>query len=229
MQRLREQVFVVAGGGGAIGQAINAALHAEGARVVVADRHEAGEAAAAVGGIALAADLSRPEGALAMVRTTLERCGRLDGVISTVGGFAMGKLHEAAPEDFDRMFDLNVRTLFHVARAVVPHFLSQRSGFLAGFASEPAWTGAAPGMALYAASKAAVATLLRSLDGELGETDVKVAIVYPMGAVDTPANRRDMPGFARFIDPRDLAEALVCAATRSRAGRMLELPVFPPR
>jgi NAD(P)-dependent dehydrogenase (short-subunit alcohol dehydrogenase family) len=221
MQTLLEQVFIVAGGAGAIGGAIVGALREAGARVVVADRH-------AAEGV-LAVDLSRPEGAEQMVKATLAQHGRLDGVISTVGGFAMGKLHEAPLADYDRMFDLNVRTLYHVARAVVPHFLGQRRGFLAGFASEPAWTGAAPGMSLYAASKAAVATLLRSLDGELQGTDVQVAIVYPMGAVDTPANRKDMPGFDRFIDPNEIAATLVHAASRSRAGRLLELPVFPPR
>jgi NADP-dependent 3-hydroxy acid dehydrogenase YdfG len=225
MQTLLEQVFIVAGGAGAIGRPIVSALQTAGAKVVVADRHEAKE----IGDLALAVDLSRPEGADEMIKTTVGILKRLDGVISTVGGFAMGKLHEAPVADYDKMFDLNVRTLFHVARAVVPHFLAQKRGFLAGFASEPAWTGAGPGTALYAASKAAVATLLRSLDGELGGTDVKVAVVYPMGAVDTPANRKDMPGFARFIDPQDIADTLVHAASRSRAGRMLELPVFPPR
>lgn len=229
MKPLIEQVFIIAGGGGAIARPILATFHEAGAKLVVADRHEATAAAQAVSGIALAVDLSRPEGAESMVKTTLERCGRLDGIISTVGGFAMGKLHEAPVADYDRMFDLNVRTLYHVARAVIPHFLAQKRGFLAGFASEPAWTGAAPGMSLYAASKAAVATLLRSLDGELKGTDIKVSIVYPMGAVDTPANRKDMPGFERYIDPAEIAATLLHAATRSTAGRLLELPVFPPR
>jgi NAD(P)-dependent dehydrogenase (short-subunit alcohol dehydrogenase family) len=230
---LQDHVYIVTGGGGAIARPILRAFAAAGARPVVVDRTEelARGGADELGALALAADLSSPEVAEAMVRATLEHHGRLDGLIHTVGGFAMGPLVEAEPAIYDRMFELNVRTLFLALRAVVPHLRSAGRGFVAGFSSQPGWTGAAPGSALYAAAKAAVATLLRSLDGELAGTDVKVAVVYPMGAVDTPANRRDMPSVdpATFIDPVDIAETLVHAAARSPRGRLLELPVWPAR
>jgi NADP-dependent 3-hydroxy acid dehydrogenase YdfG len=215
MQKLDAQVFVVTGGKGAIGRAVVAAFEAAGARTVVADVPEV--------------NLLDAAGTEQLVHGVLEREGRLDGVVHTVGGFAMGNVHEAPLADYERMFDLNVRSLFHVARAVVPHFLKTRRGLLAAFSSEPGWSGASPGSALYGASKAAVATFLRSLDGELAGTDARVAIVYPMGAVDTPANRRDMPTFERFIDVQDIAETIVHAAQRSAAGRLMELPVYPPR
>ena len=215
MQTLDAQVYVITGGKGAIGRAIVSAFAVAGAKAVVADLPEV--------------DLLSADGAKTLVREVLDREGRLDGVVHTVGGFTMGKVHEAPLADYDRMFDLNVRSLFHVARAVVPHFLATGRGFLAAFSSEPGWTGASPGSALYGAAKAAVATFLHSLDGELAGTDARVAVVYPMGAVDTPANRRDMPGFDRFIDPRDIAETIIHAARRSRAGRMLDLAVYPPR
>lgn len=215
MEKLDGHVYVVTGGKGAIGRSVVAAFAAAGAKALAADLPEV--------------NLLEARGAEAMVRDVLEREGRLDGVIHTVGGYAQGKLQDAALADYERMFDLNVRSVFHVVRAVLPHFVAQKRGFLAAFSSEPGWTGAAPGAALYGAAKAAVATLLRSLDGELAGTDARVAIVYPMGAVDTPANRRDMPGFQRFIDPKDIAETLVHAAQRSRAGRLLELAIHPPR
>src|SRR3569832_698679 len=215
MEKLNAQVFVVTGGKGAIGRSVVAAFAAAGAKVVAADRPEV--------------DLLDAGSAEALVRDVLAREGRLDGLIHTVGGFTMGQLHEAPLADYDRMFDLNVRSLFHVARALVPHFLQTKRGFLAAFSSGPGWSGASPGSALYGAAKAAVATLLRSLDGELQGTDARVAVVYPMGAVDTPANRRDLPGFERFIDPVEIAETLVHAAQRSRAGRLIELAIFPPR
>jgi NADP-dependent 3-hydroxy acid dehydrogenase YdfG len=215
MEKLDGHVYVVTGGKGAIGRSVVAAFAAAGAKAIAADLPEV--------------NLLEAQGAEALVRDVLGREGRLDGVIHTVGGYAQGKLQDAAVADYERMFDLNVRSLFQVVRAVVPHFIAQKRGFLAAFSSEPGWTGAAPGAARYGAAKAAVATLLRSLDGELTGTDVKVAIVYPMGAVDTPANRRDMPGFERFIDPKDVAETLVHAAQRSRAGRLLELAIHPPR
>jgi NADP-dependent 3-hydroxy acid dehydrogenase YdfG len=215
MEKLDAQVYVVTGGKGAIGRAIVAAFNEAGARAVVADLPEV--------------NLLDAAGAEQLVQGVLSREGRLDGVVHTVGAFTMGKVHEAPLTDYERMFDLNVRSLFYVARAVIPHFLKTQRGLLAAFSSEPGYNGASPGSALYGAAKAAVATFLRSLDGELAGTNARVAVIYPMGAVDTPANRRNMPGFDRFIDAREIAESIVHAAQRSRAGRLMELAVYPPR
>jgi len=228
---LRDRVYVITGGGGAIAQPILAAFSGAGARLVVADRTHAIAARAAepLGCLPLEVDLMQPAGGDTLVRAAVEKFGRLDGLIHTVGGFAMGKVHEGDPALYDKMMDLNVRTLWHALRAVVPHLIQRGDGFIAGFASEPAWTGAAPGTALYGAAKAAVAHLLHSLDAEVHQSGVRVSVVYPMGAVDTPANRRDMPDFdpARYIDPADIAAALLFAATRSPRARTLELPVWP--
>ena len=79
--------------------------------------------------------------------------------------------------------------------------------------------------------KAAVASFLHSIDEEVAGTAILVAVVYPMGSVDTPANRRDMPDAdpASWIDPVQIAEALHFAATRSPRGRILDLAIHPPR
>jgi NADP-dependent 3-hydroxy acid dehydrogenase YdfG len=225
---LHDRVYIVTGGGGAIAQPILTAFAGAGAQLVAADRTlEIAQRAAH--GHPLAVDLSLPEGAAEMVAAAREKFGRLDGLIHTVGGFAMGKVQESDPALYDQMLDLNLRTLFYALRAVVPVLVERKEGFIAGFASEPAWTGAAPGTALYGAAKAAVAHLLHSLDAELRTTGVRVSVVYPMGAVDTPANRKAMPDFdpAGYIDPNDIAEALLFAATRSPRARALELPIWP--
>jgi NADP-dependent 3-hydroxy acid dehydrogenase YdfG len=228
---LRDRVYVVTGGGGAIARPILAAFAGAGARLIVVDRTTeiAARGAGGVNGLPLAVDLSQPSGGAELVRAAQEKWGRLDGLIHTVGGFAMGRSWEGDPALYDQMFDLNLRTLYHALRAVVPVLVERKDGFIAGFASEPAWTGAAPGTALYGAAKAAVSHLLHSLDAELRGTGVRVSVVYPMGAVDTPANRRDMPDFdaSRYIDPEDIAQALLFAATRSPRARALELPIWP--
>jgi NADP-dependent 3-hydroxy acid dehydrogenase YdfG len=233
MATLQDRAFLITGGGGAIARPIVRAFAGAGARVAVVDRtlEHARDAAAEVNGVPIGADLTTPAGADAMVARAIETLGRVDGVIHTVGGFSMGKVHEVAPADYDRMFDLNVRSLFYVARSLLPGMLARKEGFLAAFSSEPGWTGAAPGMSLYAAAKSAAATFLRSLDGELTGTQIRVAIVYPMGAVDTPANRRDMPAFDvdRYIDPDEIAQALLHAATRGPRARLTELPIWPAR
>lgn len=225
-------VHIVTGGGGAIGRAVVDAFAGHGARVVAADLHatELSPAAMDAQGFALACDLTSAQGAERLVATVLDRCGRIDGLVHTVGGFAMGRVHEVDAAQYDRMFDLNVRSLFFAARAVLPHFLARGDGFLAAFSSINGWTGTGAGKALYAAAKSAVATFLHAVDEEAAGA-LRVAVVYPMGSVDTPANRRDMPDVdpATWIDPREIAETLWHASTRTSRGRLLDLPIHPPR
>lgn len=233
MAELDRQTFIVTGAGGAIAGAIIDALAAGGANLALIDRNadHVKPRAERFGALALGADLTTPAGADEMVTRVVERWGRVDGLVHTVGGFAMGRLHEADPATYDRMFDLNVRTLFNAVRAVLPRMLARGTGFIAGIASQPAWTGSANGSALYAAAKAAVATLLRSLDEELKGTAIRTTILYPMGAVDTIANRREMPDVDpnTLIDPAELGAAIRFAAGRSMRGRVTEIPVYPPR
>jgi NADP-dependent 3-hydroxy acid dehydrogenase YdfG len=177
------------------------------------------------------ANLTHYPDAEMLVRLVKAHFGRVDGLIHTVGGFAYSPVKDTEPSLYDRMFDLNMRTLFYTTRAILPELLGQKDGFIAGISAAAAWHGAGPGVALYAAAKAAVATYLRSLDAELTGTSVRVAVVYPMGAVDTPANRKEMPDAdpMAWVDPAEIAEGLVYAASRSPRGRVLELQIFPPR
>jgi NAD(P)-dependent dehydrogenase (short-subunit alcohol dehydrogenase family) len=229
---IKDHCFVVTGGAGAIARSILKSLAAAGAKVVAVDRTQAhADLAADTGAWPLGADLSSFEGALAMAHAITDKLGAVDGLIHTVGGFAMGPLAESDPTLYDKMFDLNVKTLYYAIRALLPGMLVRGRGFIAGFSSEPGWNGVASGAALYGASKSAVATLLRSIDSEVRGSGVRVSIVYPMGAVDTPANRRDMPTVdpRMLIDPVEIAETIRFAAERGGGARLLELPIFPAR
>jgi NAD(P)-dependent dehydrogenase (short-subunit alcohol dehydrogenase family) len=171
-------------------------------------------------------------GARRMVEATLAAHGRLDGVIHTAGAFAMGPAEAADEAAYGRMLDVNLRTLFCVARAALPVMLDLGHGFLAGISSQVAWAGeGGAGMALYAAAKAAVAAYLRALAVELGPRRVAVAVVYPLGAIDTPANRRAMPDVdpRDWVDPEEIGRALLFAATRPARGRLVELPIAAGR
>ncbi|EKP94501.1 SDR family oxidoreductase [Thermaerobacter subterraneus] len=245
-RELSGQVWVITGGAGAIAGSVARAFAAAGARLVLADVAGAALEARAreLGAEFVPVDLTRAGEAEGLARQVQARMGRIDGLIHTVGTYAGGRVHEVDPAQYDRLFDLNVRTLFYCVRAVLPVMLEQEEGFIAGFASGPAWRGAGPRAALYAAAKGAVATFLQSLDEELREGQppgsggappsrgrIRVAVVYPMGVVDTPANRKAMPGAdpAGWIDPGEIAAALLFAATRGPGGRLLELPVYPGR
>lgn len=233
MQTLRDKVYILTGGGGAIAGAIAQSFNRTGARLALVDAHEGTihQRAQELGGRAFVANLTHYPDAEMLVRQVKAQMGRVDGLIHTVGGFSYSPIKDTDPSLYDRMFDLNMRTLFYMTRAILPELLGQKDGFIAGISAAAAWHGVGPGVALYAAAKAAVATYLRSLDAELAGTAVRVAIVYPMGAVDTPANRKEMPDAdpMAWVDPAEIGESLVYAASRSPRGRVLELQIFPPR
>jgi NADP-dependent 3-hydroxy acid dehydrogenase YdfG len=224
--------YLITGGAGAVADAVGRVFTDAGARVAMVGRNpDAIRArAASIGGLPLVADLTSLEGARRAVEEARRAFGRVDGLIHAAGGFEMGPADTADPAAYDRMFDVNMRTLFSATTAVLPGLLDQGTGFIAGFSTGVVWSGAGgPGMALYAAAKAAVSTYLRSLEAEVRCRGVGVAIVYPIGVIDTERNRRDMPDADRsgWIDPIEIATALLFACTRGPRGRLLELPIRP--
>ena len=209
-------------------RAVIPALHKGGARLFLSDPRpeRMAERAKAVGGETFVADLTRLEEALALARFVEEEAP-LYGVVHTVGGFAAGRFLDADPGLYDWMLDLNLRTTFNLLKAVLPYMAERKEGFFAAFAAGPAWTGVGPGRALYTVAKTALASLLRSLQGEV--EGVRFLVVYPMGTLDTEANRKAMPeaDFSRWIAPELVAEMVVEAA-KAKGGRLLELPIYPP-
>ncbi len=230
---LQGKVFIITGAGGAISSAINAAFNAAGAQLALADRPgNAERASERLGaGLAVPVDLSSLSGAGEMVAATVAHYGRVDGLIHTVGGFATGKILEFKPDDLDRMIDLNLKTLAYAVAAALPEVLKQENGFIGGISAAQVARGAGGGAALYTATKGAVALFLKSLDAELKGSSAKAGVIYPMGTVDTPANRKDMPDGdpQTWIDPGEIGAAFVHMASRSARGRVLEMQVFPPR
>jgi NAD(P)-dependent dehydrogenase (short-subunit alcohol dehydrogenase family) len=121
------------------------------------------------------------------------------------GGFAMRSLGEFRADDFDQMFDMNVRTASNVLNAVTPVLGQPAAVVLVGAA---VYQGA-KGMSLYAASKAAVVSLARSAALELQDNGVRVNTILP-NIIDTPANREAMPkaDFDKWAKPEELADVI---------------------
>jgi NADP-dependent 3-hydroxy acid dehydrogenase YdfG len=229
-------VFVVTGGAGALADAIAGVFGGAGARLALIDRApvqgQSGEAlrerAAAHGAVPLVADLTSPAETAAALAEIEGDVGPIEGLIHTAGVFAMAPADTPEAGLYARLFDANVRTLVNATQAVLPGMLARGSGFLAGISSNVVWEGTgAASMSLYAAAKAAVAFYLRSVEREVRGAGVRVAIVYPLAAIDTPANRRAMPEAdpAGWVEPIAIAEALLFAATRGPRGRLTELPI----
>jgi 3-oxoacyl-[acyl-carrier protein] reductase len=190
MDRLKDQVLIVTGGAHGIGKAYCEGLAREGALVVVADIDGQGaEAVAASLGeaghdaLAVAADVSQPESTEEMARLTMERFGRIDGLINNAAIYqrpavTRGAFEDIPVEEWDRLMGVNLRGVFLCCRAVVPHMKEQGRGKIVNISSGTVFNGSTQ-MLHYVTSKAGVIGLTRSLARELGDHNINVNAVAP--------------------------------------------------
>jgi NAD(P)-dependent dehydrogenase (short-subunit alcohol dehydrogenase family) len=229
------RVAVITGAVGYLGAATAKAFQRAGARTVLVDRWEdrLRHAYADLAGsrehlLAGGVDLTDANSVSRMVEATRERFGRLDVLVSTVGGFRGGKpVHEDDLENWDFLFDINVRTTLHCCRAVIPHMLRAGRGKIVNVASRGALAGDA-GFSAYSAAKSAVVRLTESLADELKQAGVNVNCVLP-GTIDTPQNRQERPSadHGKWVEPAAIADVILfLASDAARAVNGAAVPVF---
>lgn len=174
------------------------------------------------------ADLTDADAAQGVMARVKEASGSVDALLNIAGGFAMEEAAEAEPDDVAAMHRINVTTVFNATRAALPHMKNQGHGFVLGVSAGAADDGAA-GAASYAAAKAGVAAYLKSVHAELHADGIRTSVLYPMGVVDTPANRDAMPDAdpSGWISRGELADHMLHLATRGPRGHVRELRVFP--
>jgi NAD(P)-dependent dehydrogenase (short-subunit alcohol dehydrogenase family) len=221
------RVALITGAPGNLGRAVAAAFAAAGATLIVLGRDEdslrkaygAGDARTMLA----AADLADARS----VGAALARHRRIDILCNLAGGFDMGPpVHETPDDLWDRMLDVNARTLVHTARAVVPGMLAARYGKIVNVAATAALAAKA-NMGAYAASKSAVVRLTESMSAELKDGGINVNCVLP-SIIDTPQNRAAMPKAdpGRWVSPGALAEVILfLASDKSSAIHGAAIPV----
>jgi 3-oxoacyl-[acyl-carrier protein] reductase len=185
---LRNRVALVTGGSRGIGRGIAIRLGQDGARVAIAYRSNKAAAqqtlrqiqAVGVECVAVETDISDPARAGQLVKTVVERFGRLDIVVNNVGDFRWGTVSESSLEDWQGIFSSNLFTALYVCRAVLPHMRKGRWGRiinLGAVGAERAFGQAK--ISAYAAAKAAVVALSRSLALEEAKNGITVNVVNP--------------------------------------------------
>ena len=229
MTTLDRTVFVT-GVAGHLGRAVAEAFALHGANLVLTGRWESLERTYGnehAKRLFAPADLLDQQQVEAAVALALARFGRIDVLCNIAGGFRMGApVHETRDDDWNYLFDVNLRTMLHAVRAVVPVMLERGGGKVVNVAAAAALKGAAR-MGVYAASKAGVIQLTEAMAAELRDRNVNVNCVLPT-TIDTPDNRAAMPDAnpARWVAPGDLANVIVfLASDEARAIHGAALPV----
>ncbi|MFL6580745.1 MAG: glucose 1-dehydrogenase [Burkholderiales bacterium] len=231
--RLNRKIAIVTGGGSGFGEGIARRFAEEGCKVIVNDLKaeggervakalvsEGGQAKFVQGDVSKAADWDR------LLKATLDAYGKLDIVVNNAGTTHRNQpLLDVTEEQFDRVYSVNVKSLFHGARAVVPYFRKSGGGVLITIAST-AGVRPRPGLVWYNGSKGAAIVISRAMAVELAPDKIRVNVVNPvagdtpllaefMGS-DTPEIRAKFIAsipLGRFSKPIDIANACLYLAS----------------
>ena len=228
--RLANKVAIVTGAGSGFGEGIARRFAAEGAKIVAADvnRAAAERVAEAIGSAARAAvaDVSVSDDVEAMVKTAIDAFGRLDVLVNNAGfTHRNGPMLEVDEATFDRVFAVNVKSIYLGAKHAVPVFRAQGGGMILNIAST-AGVRPRPGLAWYNGSKGAVITLTKAMAVELAAEKIRVCALNPVAGEtgmlalfmgeDTPEKRAQFKAsvpLGRLSTPRDVANAALYLAS----------------
>ena len=206
MGRLDGKLCVITGAGSGIGQASARLFAREGAHVVVADMDDRGAKSTVAeirraGGQAVAehVDVTDEGETVALAGKIVKRFKRIDVLFNNAGISGVGDVLETEPDLFDRVMSVNVRGVYLMSRAVVPHMIEQRSGSIINMSSSIAEIGLARRVS-YAASKGAVLAMTRSMQVDVAPHGIRVNALLP-GTILTPFVERYLK--ESYADPEE--------------------------
>jgi|SRR5579872_2668977 NAD(P)-dependent dehydrogenase (short-subunit alcohol dehydrogenase family) len=216
--RLKDKVGIVTGAGSGIGRACAIALANEGARLALAGRrkdriqllaHELGDRV-----VAIACDVTRPDEINRLLGQITNRFGGLNFLVNNAGVLRPGTVEQVTEDDWDLTFNTNVRAVWLLSRAVLPHLCKAGGGSIINIASVLGMVGAR-NRAAYAASKGAVVLLTKCMAIDHGLQNVRVNAICP-SFIETELTAAMMAG-AR--DPAAIRRERTAAHPIGRLGR----------
>ncbi|MBU6290830.1 MAG: glucose 1-dehydrogenase [Burkholderiales bacterium] len=245
MGQLAGKVAIITGAGSGFGTGMAEAYVREGAKVIVADINaEAGERVAKSLGTnakAITTDVANGASVEAMVNACVDTFGVPDIVINNAGTTHRNQpLLQVDEQTFDRVFNVNVKSIYHMTHAVVPLMRARGKGGLIINVGSTAGIRPRPGLVWYNASKGAVNLMSKAMAVELAPDKIRVNALCPvmgatalledfMGMPDTPENRAKFLStipLGRMCEPRDMAAAAVFLATEAAEFLTgLEMPI----
>ena len=223
---MKGRVVLVTGANGGLGTYVTQAFLDAGATVIGTSRKIQQSDFNNPNFTALAAEISTREGAKVLVDQVVARFGKLDVLAHTVGGFAGGQsITDTDDATFQRMFDLNLNSVFHILRAAIPPLRQAGSGRIIAIGSRAALEPG-PGVGAYSASKAAMVSLIRTVALENKVAGLTANVILP-GTMDTPANRNAMlnADFSKWVRPETVASLVTWLA--GDAGKDVNGAVIP--
>ncbi|MCF6321547.1 MAG: SDR family oxidoreductase [Rhizobiaceae bacterium] len=229
--RLAAKTAIVTGGASGFGEGIAQVFHEQGANVVIADLN--GEGAVGVAkelgerALGLQCDVTILDDLKSVVAQSISQFGRVDIVVNNAGWSHKNQpMLEVSEAEFDKVFEINVKSIYQMSKAVIPHMRENKNGVIINIGST-AGKRPRPGLSWYNATKGAVNLLSKSMAVELAPDNIRVNCIAPvigatalletfMGEKDTPeARAKFMAGIplGRFSTPRDIANAALYFAS----------------
>jgi 3-oxoacyl-[acyl-carrier protein] reductase len=222
--RLKEKGVIVTGAGQGFGLGIAETFAREGARVACLDFNaELARSAAArigAGAIALTCDVSKKDQVEAAVQAAVGSFGRVDAIVNNAGTSHRNRpMLEVDEAEFDRIFAVNVKSIFLMAHALIPHMREKGGGVIVNIGSTAALRPR-PGLTVYNASKGAVHLMSKSMAVEFAPDNIRVCAIAPVAGEtpllatflgsDTPERRAAFKAtvpLGRFSTPQDVANS----------------------